>query len=83
MEESLAIPIIFLVIGVIAWCTWLTVEIFSTKKDVAVNTANDNTAAKRIDEVRSDIEKRIDKFEEHVNKKFERVFDEIRGLSKK
>jgi hypothetical protein len=83
MAENLTIPIILLVIGVIGWCVWLTIEIFGAKKDIAVNTANDTSVTSKVNDVKNDIEKKVDKLEDHMNRKFDQVFEEIRKITQR
>lgn len=80
--ESMTIPILSLVAGVILWCAWLTVKVFQGEKDIAINTSNDITVGKQIDDVKKDMERRIDKFESHVNTKFDKVFEKIDQITR-
>lgn len=81
--ESLTVPVITLASGIIAWNIWITIRLFQNETRIAVNTSNDENVSKQIEDVKKDVEKRIDKFETHVNAKFDKVFDEIRQITRR
>lgn len=73
----MTVPLLSLVGGVILWCIWLTIKLFQSEKDIAINTAHDNNVGKQIEEIKADLHKRLDRFENHVNAKFDQVFSKI------
>lgn len=83
----MTVPLFTLVAGVILWCAWLTREIYKSQKDIAVNTSNDEAVKNQITEVKNqitgvktDMGVRIDRFETHVNKQFDKVFSKLDQL---
>lgn len=80
--EEMTVPFLVICGAIVAWCSWITIRLFAAEKDIAVNTSNDEAVSEQIKDVKVDVEKRIDRFEEHVNKQFDKVFAEIKGLTK-
>lgn len=81
--ESLTVPIITLASAIIAWNIWMTIRLFQNETRIAVNTSNDENVGKQIEEVKKDVEKRIDRFETHVNSKFDKVFEKIEQITRR
>ena len=81
--ENLTVPLISLISPLVVWLTWLTVKTFQNDTKIAVNTSNDANVSKQIEEVKTDVEKRIDRFENHVNTKFDKVFEKIEQITRK
>lgn len=77
---ELNVPVITLSSAFILWNVWLTIKTFQNETKIAVNTSNDENVGRQIDEVKKEVEKRIDKFETHVNAKFDKVFEKIEQL---
>lgn len=87
--EGMTISLISVFAVFISWGAWATIKIFSLEKDVAVNTSNDLNVTAQIQSVKNDLSIKVDKFETHVNQKFEKidskfemVFDKIDLLRK-
>jgi hypothetical protein len=75
--ENLTLPLITLISPLVGWLIWLTIKTFQNDKSIAVNTSNDAAVNKQIQEVKIDMEKKIDKFENHVNRQFDQVGDKF------
>lgn len=80
--ENLTLPLITLISPLVGWLIWLTIKTFANDKAIAVNTSNDAQVNRQIEEVKTDMEKRIDKFETHVNAQFDKVFKKIDDLKR-
>jgi hypothetical protein len=81
--EQLTIPLLTIISPLVGWLIWLTVKTFQNDKAIAVNTSNDETVSSKISELKNDVEKRIDKFEGHVNAKFDKVFEKIEQITRR
>jgi hypothetical protein len=80
--ENLTVPLLTLISPIVGWLIWLTIKTFQNDKSIAVNTSNDTNVSKQIDDVKADIEKRVDRFETHVNVKFDKVFEKIEQITR-
>lgn len=80
--ENLTIPLLTLFSPIVGWLIWLTIKTFQNDKSIAVNTSNDANVTRQIEEVKTDIEKRVDRFESHVNAKFDKVFEKIEQITR-
>lgn len=78
----MTVPILTMVVGVILWCTWLTVMVFSAKEKIAVNTANDKNVGDKFTELKTDMitmkselktdfRQEIGRLEMHMNQKLD------------
>ena len=81
--EQLTIPLLTIISPLVGWLIWLTIKTFQNDKAIAVNTSNDVTVGTQINEIKKDMTQRIDKFENHVNAKFDKVFEKIEQITRR
>lgn len=81
--EELTIPILSILGAISAVAVHLLLRTQRNETRIAVGDSNISNLSKQLEEVKEDMEKRIDKFEGHVNAKFDRVFDEIRMITRR
>lgn len=81
--EQLTIPLLTIISPLVGWLIWLTIKTFQNDKAIAVNTSNDVTVGSQINEIKKDMTQRIDKFENHVNAKFDKVFEKIEQITRR
>lgn len=56
---------------------WLGLKVMQNETRIAVGDSNMKKLGEQIEQVEKQVEKRIDRFEQHVNTKFEKVFERI------
>lgn len=82
--QNIIVPILSITGGVVAWLVFLTILMFALKEKVAVKAANDKNVSEKIVDLKSDMNARMDKFELHINARFDSFFTQvIQGLTKK
>jgi hypothetical protein len=93
--QNIIVPILSITGGVVAWLVFITFLVFALKERVAVKSATDETLSNKIIDLKSDMNcmkaelkedfsVRMDKFELHVNARFDSFFAQvIQGLMKK
>jgi len=75
--EGMTIPLITVFSIFATWAVWMSLRIVRAEKDIAVNTSNDAKVSDEIRDLKQDVKDRFIRLENHLDQRFEKVFDKI------
>lgn len=80
--EGMTIPLVSICGGFVLWAAWMTLRLTKAEKDIAVNTSNDTKVADDIRDLKQDVKDRFIRLENHLDQRFEKVFEKIENARK-
>ncbi len=81
--EEINVPLLTIIGFFGSAFAWLALRQHQSDTRIAVGDSKLENLSKQLEDVKDDMEKRIDRFETHVNTKFDKVFEKIEQITRR